>query len=195
MRKVALSMLITLDGFIAGPNGELDWAMGVWEEGFQRDNIDEFRSADAFLYGRVAYQKTGKANVEDLGPVTKLTTEWVNLLNNMKKYVFSRTLRSVNDNAVIIKGNIEEEVLKLKNQPGKDLLLVCGPELLATFIKLNLIDEYRIGVVPIVIGGGKPLFRDVRDRLDLKLIKTKTFDSGLVMSYYQPATRLSPKAP
>jgi dihydrofolate reductase len=185
MRKVILDMLVTLDGFFEGPNGELDWTFVVWDEEFQKYSNNELRSMDAILYGRMAYQKTGHQNVDELGPETESTIEFVNNVNNIKKVVFSRTLEKVEDNAILIKENIEDEVSKMKQMPGKDLMLVCGPELVSTFIQLSLIDQYRIGVVPIILGEGKSLFKDVKDRLNLKLIKTEIFNSGLVMLHYQ----------
>jgi dihydrofolate reductase len=169
---------------IEGPNGELDWTFVVWDEEFQKYTNDELRSMDAILYERVAYQKTGHQNVDELGPATESTIEFVNNVNNIKKIVFSRTLERVEDNAILIKENIVEEILKMKQEPGKDLMLVGGPNLVSTFIQLGLIDEYRIGVVPIILGAGKSLFKAIEDKLNLKLIKTKTFNSGLVILYY-----------
>jgi molecular chaperone DnaK (HSP70) len=103
MRKVILDMLVTLDGFFEGPNGELDWTFVVWDEEFQKYSNNELRSMDAILYGRVAYQKTGHQNVDELGPETESTIEFVNNVNNIKKVVFSRTLEKVEDNAILIK--------------------------------------------------------------------------------------------
>jgi dihydrofolate reductase len=179
-------MLVTLDGFFEGPNGELDWTFVVWDEEFQKYTNNELRSMDAILYGRVAYQKTGHQNMDELGPETESTIEFVNNVNNIKKVVFSKTLEKVEGNAILIKENIEGEISKMKQQPGKDLMLIGGPDLVSTFIKLGLTDEYRIGVVPISLGTGKSLFKGIKDKLNLKLIKTKTFNSGLVVLYYQP---------
>jgi dihydrofolate reductase len=189
MRKVILDMLVTFDGFFEGPNGELDWTFVVWNEEFQKYSNNELRSMDAILYGRVAYQKTGHQNVNELGPETESTIEFVNNVNNIKKVVFSRTLEKVEDNAKIIRESIGEEISKMKQEPGKDLMLICGPDIVSTFMQLGLIDEYRIGVVPIILGAGKSLFKAVKDKLNLKLLKTKTFDSGLVILHYQPTNQ------
>jgi dihydrofolate reductase len=186
MGKVILDMLVTLDGFFEGPNGELDWTFVVWDEEFQKYSNNELRSMDAILYGRVAYQKTGHQNVDELGPETESTIEFVNNVNDIKKVVFSRTLEKVEDNAKIIREINAEEISKMKLEPGRDLMLQGGPELVSTFTQLGLIDEYRIGVVPIILGEGKSLFKAINDRLNLKLIKTKTFNSGLVILHYQP---------
>ena len=95
----------------------------------------------------------------------------------------------VQDNAKIVTENIAEEISKMKQEPGKDFMLVCGPDLVSTFIQLGLIDEYRIGVVPIILGEGKSLFKAIKDNLNLKLIKTETFNSGLVILHYQPTNK------
>ena len=110
MRKVILDMLVTLDGFFEGPNGELDWTFVVWDEEFQKYSNNELRSMNAILYGRVAYQKTGHQNVDELGPETESTIEFVNNVNNIKKVVFSRTLEKVEDNAILIKEINAEKV-------------------------------------------------------------------------------------
>ena len=99
MRKVILDMLVTLDGFFEGPNGELDWTFVVWDEEFQKYSNNELRSMDAFLYGRVAYQNTTYQNADELGPETQSTMEFVNNVNNTKKVVFSRMLEKVEDDA------------------------------------------------------------------------------------------------
>jgi dihydrofolate reductase len=191
MRKVILDMLVTLDGFFEGPNGELDWTFIVWDEEFQKYSNNELRSMDAILYGRVAYQKTSHILVDELGPETESTIEFVNNVNNIKKVIFSRTLEKVEGNAKIVRENIAEEISTMKQEPGKDLMLIGGPELVSTFIQLDLIDEYRIGVVPMILGEGKSLFKAVNDTLSLKLIKTETFNSGLVILHYQPISKSS----
>ena len=108
-------------------------------------------------------------------------------VDNIIKVLFSKTLKKVADNAILIKENIAEEISKMKQQPGKDLMLQCGTGLVSTFIQSGLIDEYRIGVVPIILGAGKSLSEALKDKLNLKLLKTKTFNSGLVLLHYQLA--------
>ena len=108
-------------------------------------------------------------------------------VDNITKVLFSKTLKKVADNAILIKENIAEEISKMKQQPGKDLMLQCGTGLVSTFIQSGLIDEYRIGVVPIILGAGNSLSEALKDKLNLKLLKTKTFNSGLVLLHYQLA--------
>jgi len=108
-------------------------------------------------------------------------------MNTLPKIVFSKTLSSVDwQNTRLVKENFVEEITKLKQQPGKDLIIFGSSDLAVTFIQHGLIDEYRIMVNPVVLGGGKPLFKGIQDKLQLKLLKTKTFRSGNVLLYYQP---------
>jgi len=108
------------------------------------------------------------------------------LIENISKIVFSNTLQDVEwKNARLAKGDIKEEVLKIKQQPGKNIL-VGSPGILITLMKLSLIDEYRFCVQPIILGSGQPLFKNVKDRINLNLLNTRTFGSGAVMLYYEP---------
>jgi dihydrofolate reductase len=178
MRKVILSMMVSLDGFFEGPNKELDWH--AWDDEMEKYADDLLSTVDAILLGRVAYQLFA-----DYWPSAKdsITPK----MNNLPKIVFSKTLEKVEwKNSRLVKKNIAEEVSKAKQQPGKDLVLFGGAGIASTFIKLGLIDEYRIIVNPLVLGCGKPLFKDIKDRLNLKLLKTKTFNCGNVILYYQP---------
>ena len=180
-------MMVSLDGYIDGPNGEMDWV--PFDEEFQKYNNEDLSTYDTFLYGRVAYQKTGTMNMNEFVQLygeTPDVIEFVNRVNNMTKIVFSRTMENIEGHGRVISGHIEEEVTKLKQQPGKDMALVAGPGLVSTFVRHGLIDEYRIGVAPIILGGGKQLFKAIADKRQLKLSGTRTFHSGIVMLNYQP---------
>jgi dihydrofolate reductase len=185
-------MLVTLDGFIAGPNGELG-SFDVDDEMMQFANRF-VGAADAILFGRVAYEEF-VAYWDALDPTDRSIPEgeigFANVFRNMTRIVFSRTLDRVEGNAILIKENIAEEVSKLKQQPGRDLILICGPELLSTFIQLGLIDEYKILVCPVALGEGKPLFRDIEDVLQLRLLRTRVFNSGAVLLDYEPVQSTS----
>jgi len=183
MRKVIFFMLTTLDGFFEGPNREIDWH-NVDEE-FNEFAIDQLNSVDVLLFGRVTYElmasywPTPAAATDD--PIV------ADKMNHLPKIVFSKTLSSVDwQNTRLVKENIAEEISKLKQQPGKDLIIFGSSDLAVTFIRHGLIDEYRIMVNPVVLGNGKPLFKGINDKLNLKLLKTKTFRSGNVLLYYQP---------
>jgi dihydrofolate reductase len=188
MRKVILAMNITIDGFISGPNGELDWV--TMDEEIDNSVLPDLLSTtDTALIGRVLYQ--GFANywpsAETKNPsLSEGEIEFAHWIDNAPKIVFSKTLEKVEwKNSKLVKENIVEEVEKLKQQPGKDAVLFGGVNIAQTFISLGLIDEYRLLVSPVVLGSGKPLFKDIKNRLNLKLLKSKTFKSGAVALHYQ----------
>jgi dihydrofolate reductase len=179
MRKVILSMMLSLDGFIEGPSRELDWH--VWDEEMEKYMYgDVLNKADAILLGRVAYQLLADywpSAADSIAPK----------MNNLPKIVFSKTLEKVEwNNSRLVKENIADEVSKMKQQPGKDLVLFAGADIASTFIQLGLIDEYQIIVNPVILGSGKPLFKGIKDKLNLKLLKIKTFSCGNIILYYQP---------
>jgi dihydrofolate reductase len=188
MRKVVLYMFTTLDGFIAGPNGEfLDYEPSDEEMAFANELFD---SADGILFGGRTYE--GFVSYWDaLDPsdetIGRADIEFTGIFRDMTRVVFSRTLDKVDGNAILIKGNIAAEVSKLKRQPGRDLLLICGPELLSTLVELRLVDEFLLLVRPLLLGRGKALFRDIPNELRLRLISTRVFESGVVMHHYEPA--------
>jgi dihydrofolate reductase len=182
MRKVILSMIVTLDGFFAGPNGEIDWHYVDQEH--NRHAVELLRSADALLFGRSTYQV-----MLSYWP-TAPSSEVADRMNSLPKIVFSRTLKHVEwKNSRLAGENIAEEISKMKREPGKDLLILGSAALVTCFMNLGLIDEYQILVNPIVLGGGKPLFNALNQRHKLKLIKTKTRNSGVVELYYQPVAQ------
>ena len=183
MRKVIFFMLTTLDGFYEGPNKEINWH-NVDEE-FNEFAIDQLNSVDVLLFGRVTYElmasywPTPAAITND--PIV------ADKMNSLPKIVFSKTLASAGwHNTRLVKENIAEEISKLKQQPGKDLIIFGSSDLAVTLIQHGLIDEYRIMVNPVVLGNGKSLFKGIHHKLDLKLLKTRTFSSGNVLLYYQP---------
>jgi dihydrofolate reductase len=186
MRKAIVAMQVTLDGFIEGPNGELDWAMKEDEETWQ-DHFELMRSVDTLLLGRVMYPAYEKywLSAPTSPSSTKSEIEYARLADRTQKVVFSKTLEKVEWKTTrIIKDHIAEEILKMKQQPGKDMLILGGAGLVSSFTNLGLIDEYHLVVNPVVLGGGKPLFKGVKERLKLKLIGTKTFRSGKVVLHY-----------
>jgi dihydrofolate reductase len=183
MRKIILFNLITLDGFFAGPNGEIDWH-NVDEE-FNDFAIEQLSSADGLIFGRVTYQlmasywPTPTAITDDPIVAAKM--------NSIPKIVFSKTLEKADwSNTRLVKGNVVEEITRLKQQPGRDMYVFGSANLAAAFTNNGLIDEYRLIVNPVVLGRGIPLFKDIKDRLDLKLINTRTFRSGNILLYYEP---------
>ncbi|SFH97737.1 MULTISPECIES: dihydrofolate reductase family protein [unclassified Bacillus (in: firmicutes)] len=177
-RRIILDLAVTLDGFIEGENGEVDWCIMDSEIGF----IHFLNQIDTILYGRKSYDLWGQftPGIED----TDTEKEIWELVHSKEKYVFSRTQKGTDSKAMFINDNIFEEVNKLKNKPGKDIWLYGGASLITTFINLGLVDEFRLSVHPVILGEGKPLFIDIKQRLNLKMVNTRTFSSGVVQLIY-----------
>ncbi|RTR31840.1 dihydrofolate reductase [Robertmurraya yapensis] len=177
-RKIILDLAVTLDGFIEGENGEVDWCIMDSEMGF----TDFLNQIDTIFYGRKSYDLWGQyAPGSDLPETEK---EIWKIVHSKEKYVFSHTQKGTDNKAIFINENVLEEVIKLKNKPGRDIWLYGGASLITSFIDLGLVDEFRLSVHPVVLGEGKPLFIDVKQRLNLKLVNTRTFSSGVVQLIY-----------
>jgi dihydrofolate reductase len=188
MRKIIVSVNVTLDGYMAGPNCELDWHFNSWNDEMAESITEQLSKADTILLGRVTYK--GMAQHFTSAPVSLLTPRedlgFAEMLNHYPKIVFSKTLTTVVwNNSKIVKGNMAREVIKLKQQAGKDMIIYGSGQLVASLTKLGLIDEYRIWVHPVVLGDGKPLFKEVQQKLNLSLYKTQAFSSGVVILYYE----------
>lgn len=178
MRKIILNLATTLDGFIEGANGELDWC--ILEEDMHFDKFLE--SIDTIFYGRVSYDLWG--NYQPDASATDMEKQLSSAIQSKYKFVFSSQPR-VNDKATFISTDVVAQVKKIKSQPGKDIWLYGGAKLITTFIENGLVDEYMISVHPTALGAGKPLF-DISARLNLVLADTKVFKSGVVQLIYTP---------
>ena len=179
--------MVTLDGFFEGPNKELDWH--VVDEEFNQYAIDLLSNVDSLLFGRVTYQlMVDYWPAAATNPSTpKSDLEIADKMNNLPKIVFSKTLQEVKwNNSRLVKENIAEEISKMKQQPGKDMVIFGSGSIVSTFMQHGLIDEYRIIVNPVVLGNGKPLFKGINDKQNLKLLNTRVLDSGIVILYYEP---------
>ena len=184
MRNLVAFMHISLDGFVASPRGEMDW-ITIDDEIF-KDAISLSDNADTALFGRVTYQMMESywPSVLSNASSTELELKHANWMENVNKIVFSEKLDNVEwHNTRLIKGNIPQEILKLKQRPGKNLMIFGSPRLTHSFMQWGLVDEYRININPVVLGGGIPLF-SLPVRIDLKLIATKNFKSGVVGLHY-----------
>ena len=179
-------MHVTLDGFVAGPEGQMDWIKldnELW------DYVTEITdAADSALYGAHTYKM-----MEDYWPTagqkpnaSQHDIDHAKWANNAHKYVFSKTLQETNwdDHTTIVHDDILAEITKLKAQPGKNLLMLGSPSLAHSFMQLGLIDEYRLNVNPVIIGAGIPLFKDIPEKMNLTLGGTKAFASGVVGLHY-----------
>jgi dihydrofolate reductase len=183
MRKLIYSMGVSLDGFIAGPDGEIDWSAP--DEELHRFHNQQMREIGVQLCGRRLYETMVYWETAEENPsATDYELEFARIWKELPKIVFSKTLEKVEGNARLVTDVAAEEVAKLKEQPGKDLA-VGGAGLASTFIKLGLIDEYRLFVSPVVLGGGTPYFPALDDRVHLALVETRTFGSRVVYLRYQ----------
>lgn len=184
MRKIVLSIGISLDGFIEGPERQIDWHL-VDDELHQHLN-DELRTMGAFLEGRVTYELMEAFwPTADADPgAAPVVVDFAGIWRQMPKIVYSRTLEQAGPNATVVREVVAEEVRALKAQPGGDMV-VGGADLAAAFRELDLIDEYRIYVHPVLIGRGKPLFHPSDALTPLRLVGTRAFGNGVVLLRYQ----------
>jgi dihydrofolate reductase len=180
MRKLIAAINMTLDGFC-------DHTAMIADDEIHNHYADLLSNAGALLYGRITYQLMEYwRTVVDNPTGNKAMDEFAVIMDNTPKIVFSRTLKNVEwASAKLADRDIEEEVLELKQQPGKDVF-VGSPGLIVSLTNLHLIDEYQLCVHPVIAGNGLPLFKNIHDSIDLKLLKTKTFGSGAVILYYEP---------
>ncbi len=190
MRKIIVTMWITLDGFIAGPNNDMSWirvddAMGRYEG-------DLVGAADTLMLGRVTYQSFAGAwpYVPDNPAASEGEKEYARQLNSMRKIVFSRTLEAAEWNNSTLYHEINpDDIAALKQESGKNIVIYGSASIVQALTARGLIDEYQLLVHPVILGGGKRLFGDGGHRADLRLVEAKTLDSGVVLLTYQPAGR------
>ncbi|MES2648995.1 MAG: dihydrofolate reductase family protein [Bacteroidota bacterium] len=183
MRKIILDLAVTLDGFIEGPNGEIDWL--ETSEDFGDILTDILSDIDILFYGRVSYEKWG--NYRPVNASEKLTAAY-DLLHSKTKYVFSRTMLG-DGNAIFIDSNIEERVSEIVLQPGQNIWLYGGGNLITTFVNFGLVDIFRLAVHPVILGTGKPLFEDIKRRTELNLVSATPWKSGVAVLTYEAANK------
>ncbi|MGE5223849.1 MAG: dihydrofolate reductase family protein [Omnitrophica WOR_2 bacterium] len=191
MRRVVVSEYVSLDGVFDDPGGSEKtkyggWSFQFWNEEAAKFKFEELFASDALLLGRVTYEGFAKA-----WPTQKDEAGFADRMNSLPKYVVSTTLKNPEwNNTRLIKENIVEEVTKLKQQPGMDILVAGSAELVHTLMQNNLVDEYRLLVHPVILGSGRRLFQDGIEKQILRLVNTKTFSSGIVLLTYQTAGTL-----
>jgi dihydrofolate reductase len=185
MRKVIVSEMVSLEGYFARPDGSLDWHVVDDEfNTFARKQLDEM---DTLLFGRVTYE--GMASYWSTEAAMTDDPEIAAEMNSLPKIVFSRTLKTVDwSNSRLARGDLAEEIMRLKAQAGKDMVIFGSGEIVSTLTSLGLIDEYRLFVCPVVLGSGKSLFAGLSDTLNLELLGAQPFASGVVLLCYQPAS-------
>lgn len=189
MGKLIVSEFITLDGVIEAPGGEdslgerSGWSMPYFNEETAKFKLDDLLASDALLMGRVTYQIHAAA-----WPSMTDEEGFADRMNSLPKYVVSTTLEHVEwNNSRLIRGNIPEEVKKLKQELQRNILIEGGSDLVNSLMQHDLIDEYRLLVHPVVVGKGKRLFREDSRKQDLRLIEARAFGTGVVALTYQPA--------
>jgi dihydrofolate reductase len=194
VRKVILFMVMSIDGFVGGPNGELDWE--ARDEDVSRDFVVDMQSTvDTMLLGRVLFQGFEQAwpAMASNPSSPKEIVDFANWIENSQKIVFTKTLENVgwkNSRLVSVSNDedIAKEVKKLKQQTGGDMVVFGGARFAATLAQLGLIDEYRLKLQPVALGKGLALFNE---RMNLKLVKCKAYESGVVGLYFQPIQKTS----
>lgn len=183
MRKLIYSMLMSLDGFVEGPNRELDWH--VIDEELHTFVNDQERERGTYLYGRRMYETmTAYWPTADVDPANPdYIVEFASIWKSKPKVVFSKSLERVEWNARLVRDNISGEVARLKEQPGGDLS-VGGAAIAAELVRLGLVDEFQVYIHPVVLGGGKSMFPVLDERIRLRLAASKRFESGVVFLRY-----------
>lgn len=186
MRSVTYSMGVSLDGYIVGPDGEFDWT-GPDDEVF-RFVTDEIRGVGAYLLGRRLYETMLYWETADQErSLDDSMVEWAALWKALPKVVFSTTLSAVEGNARLAAGGVGEEIDRLRAEPGEGNIAIGGATLAAEAAALDLIDEYRVRVYPVLVGGGLPFFPQHQRRVDLVLVEARTFSSGVAYLHYRVA--------
>jgi dihydrofolate reductase len=186
MRSLTYSMSTSLDGYIVGPDGDFDWATPS-EEVF-RFWIDEIREVGVHLMGRRLYETMLYwETAEQEATLDEAEVEWAALWNPLPKVVFSTTLSAVRGAARLASGGLAEEVERLRAEPGEGDIAIGGASLAAAAAAAGLIDEYRVMVYPVLVGGGTPFFPQRERREDLELVETRTFTSNVVYLRYRVA--------
>jgi len=169
MRKIILQLAVSLDGYIEGPNGEFDWCFMDQDYGMSAF----FKRVDTTFMGRKTYELA-----------LSMEGEIPEGFPKMKEYVFSNTLSKVKEGVILVNGDIKKEVEKIKNEKGRDIWLFGGAELISLLMNLELVDEIILAVHPVILGGGKALFKDINERTWLTLTDHKIYPNGLVFLTY-----------
>jgi dihydrofolate reductase len=182
MRKLIYSMSVSLDGYIAGPDGAIDWS--VPDEELFRFHTQQVQETGVQLCGRRLYETMLYWETAEESPLAADQVEFAKIWKALPKVVFSTTLESVLGNTKLATDGLGKEVSRLKEQPGKDIA-VGGAGLARACMKLDLVDEWRLFVSPVLLGGGTPYFPILDERINLELVETRTFSSRVVYLRYR----------
>jgi dihydrofolate reductase len=188
MRKITVFMHTTLDGFVAGPQGEMDW-INVDEEIFEYAG-KKTNDSDTALYGRITYEMMEGywPTAGDDPRASKHDIEHSAWYNKVFKIILSRSMKGKEiKNAKVINDDLAKEITQLKSQPGKEIVIFGSPSAVHSLMALEMIDDYWLFVNPVLLGDGIPLFRDIKEKTNLRLVFSKTFSSGVVCLHYSKA--------
>ena len=183
MRKIIVSNLMTIDGYFEGLNQDISWF--ITGNDFFDYAVKQLDEVDTILFGRITYQQMAAfwpdAKTEEAAMATIKDK-----MNSLQKIVFSKTLIKAEwNNTQLIREHITDEIIKLKQQPGKDIVIFGSGTIVSELTALKLIDEYRLIVNPVILSSGNPLFKSINEKVNLRLINMKVLDSGSVIMYYQ----------
>ena len=179
MRQVVLQMGVTLDGYVAGPGGEGDWGLAAEHPDVRAWKVASLRQVGTHIMGRVTYEQMA-------GHWPSATGDYAEFMNNLPKVVFSRTLPTAGwPGSRIARGDLAEEIAALKGEPGGEIMAHGGATFVQALSRLGLIDEYRLIILPVALGNGLPLFKDLAGPLRLDLAAAKSFPGGTVIHVYR----------
>ncbi len=187
MRKIISFQLVTVDGFFAGPNGEIDWHN--YDDEMGAYSVEQLKSLGALIFGRTTYEVMASYWPTPEG--IKGEPVVAGIMNSIPKIVFSKTMHAVKDgpiwkNVKVLHEIKSEEVLRMKEQKGEDIAIFGSGTIVQQLTNLDLIDEHRLVVNPLLLGKGRPLFRDIKEKRELRLVQTKVFRNGNVLLCYEP---------
>jgi len=185
MRKLKLQMQVSVDGFVAGPNGEMDWMVWNWDDELKKYVAELTHPVDCIVIGR----KLAEGFIPHWAAAVNNPEEkaFAVIMHDTPKVVFSKTLKKSGwENAKLATGNLADEITRLKNATGSDIITYGGATLASNLVNQNLIDEYHLFVNPAAIGKGMSIFKNLDDKLNLNLVKSKSFDCGIVGFHYEP---------
>ena len=180
MRRVILQMGVTLDGYVAGPGGEGDWGLPAEHPDVRAWKVASLRQAGTHIMGRVTYEQMAA-----YWPAA--TGDYAPFMNDLPKVVFSKTLPTAEwASSRVARGDLTEEMGALKSESGGDIFAHGGAAFVQALSRLGLIDEYRLVILPVALGKGLPLFKDLTEPLRVDLAEAKSFPDGTVIHVYQP---------
>lgn len=189
MRKIIVSEFYTLDGLMSDPEDKMEWVLGIFNEEMGKYEGNLYDNADTLLLGRTTYKIfEGYWPQAPSNPASSQgDIEMAHKMKNITKIVFSHSMKGVEwENSILLKEINPEEIIKLKQGEGKNILVIGSASIVQQLTNLGLIDEYHLLLHPVVLGKGKPLFKDIRQKHNLRLLEAKTFSNGVVMLRYGP---------